>query len=354
MDRELLRSLPKALLHDHLDGGLRVDTVLDLADELGYRGLPCTDAAGLTAWFDQGESGSLARYLEAFAHTVAVMQTAPALERVAYEAAVDLAADGVVYAELRYAPFLHVARGLSPEAVVEAVQAGLDRAHQESGIVTGTIVVALRHLRDSEDVARLGARFAGAGVIGFDLAGPELGNPADEHVTACRYARENGLGLTIHAGEADGPHSIWRARARCGAQRLGHGVRIIEDATVEDGEIVALGGVARVVLDHRVPLELCPTSNVDTGVCPDVARHPLGMLHRAGFALTLNTDNRLMSAVSLTDEFANAVEHHAFGPCDLEDVTVRAIEAGFGDWPARRGLIEKIVRPAYRAAREGT
>ncbi len=348
MDRTTLQRLPKALLHDHLDGGLRVETVLELADEIGYPDLPASEPDALADWFHQGQAGSLARYLEAFGHVVAVMQTESALERVAYEAGVDLAADGVVYAELRYAPTQHLDRGLAPEAVVTAVEAGLARARRETGIATATILCALRHLTDSERVARLAAHFAGEAVAGFDLAGPELGYPADGHLVACRIARESGLGLTLHAGEADGPESIWRARARCGAQRLGHGVRVVEDTTRSDGEVVALGPLARMVRDQRIPLELCPTSNIDTGVAPDHAHHPLGALHRAGFAVTLNTDDRLMSAVSLSDEFAHAVEDHGFDAAALEEVTVRAVEAGFGHWPTRRRLIEDVIRPAYR------
>jgi adenosine deaminase len=348
MDRTTLHQLPKALLHDHLDGGLRVDTVLELADEIGYTDLPASDPAALAEWFHQGESGSLAQYLEAFGHVVAVMQTESALERVAYEAGVDLAADGVVYAELRYAPTQHVEGGLTPDAVVAAVEAGLDRARRDTGIVTATILCALRHLSDSEEVARLAARFAGGSVAGFDLAGPELGFPPDDHLVACRIARDAGLGLTLHAGEADGPESVWRARARCGAHRIGHGVRVIEDATIVDGEVAGLGAVARMVRDQRIPLEVCPTSNIDTGIASDLAHHPLGMLYRAGFAVTLNTDDRLMSAVSLTDEFAHAVQLHGFDAAALEEVTVRAVEVGFADWPTRRSLIEDVIRPAYR------
>jgi len=347
MERSTLAALPKAVLHDHLDGGLRPATILDLADAAGYEGLPAGDERGLTTWFHQGDSGSLATYLAAFDQTVAVMQSAAALERVAYECLQDLAADGVVYAEIRFAPSLHIAAGLRREEVIEAVLEGIRRSAADHGVVCGVIVDALRHQTDSVEVARLAVRYADDGVVAFDLSGPELGYPPDAHLAACRLIREAGLGLTLHAGEADGPQSVWRAYGRCHAQRIGHGVRIVEDTVVRDGEIVALGGLARTIRDQRVPLEICPTSNLHTGVVAQAADHPLGALHRAGFTVTLNTDNRLMSGTSMTDEFLLAVTHQGFALADLETVTRNALEAGFGDRSRRLRLVDEVVRPAY-------
>jgi adenosine deaminase len=349
MERARVAQLPKVVLHDHLDGGLRPETLLDLADAAGYDDLPGQDAAEVAAWMEQGTSGSLERYLEAFRHTVAVMQTPDAMARVAYEALEDLAADGVVYAELRFAPSLNTRDGMTLEEVLEAALDGMRRAERDHGIAWGLIVDALRHERQADPIARAAIRFFHAGVVGFDLAGPELGHPPDEHLAECRLVREAGLGLTLHAGEADGPQSIWRAFGRCHAQRIGHGVRIVEDTVVRNGEIVRLGGLARTLRDLRVPLELCPTSNVHTGVASSLATHPVGMLHRAGFTVTLNTDNRLISRVTMTDEYHHAVVDHGFGAADLEQVTVNALEAGFGDWDRRRALIRDVVRPAYAA-----
>jgi adenosine deaminase len=345
-----LRSLPKAVLHDHLDGGLRPLTVLELADETGYRDLPASDAAGLANWFHQEDAGHLLQYLEAFVHTIGVTQTPAALERVAYECAVDLAGDGVVYAEVRFGPSLHTRQGMTREDAVEAVLAGFDRGRGDTGIVTGVIVTAMRDDDDSLEVARAGIRFGDAGVVAFDIAGPELGHPADEHLPACRLARESGLGLTIHAGEHDGPRSVWRAAARCGAQRIGHGARLIEDCKVANGEIVELGRLATMVRDQRIPLELCITSNLHTGSASTAAEHPLGPLHRAGFRVTLNTDNRLMSGISLSDEFALAYGEIGLSVAELGRVTEATLEAGFGDWSERARLIRDVVRPAYASA----
>jgi adenosine deaminase len=353
MDRDLLASLPKAVLHDHLDGGVRVGTVVDLAAEQGYAALPATDVEELRAWFHQGGSGSLEAYLASFVHTVGVMQTPAALTRVAYEAVVDLAADGVVYAESRFAPLLHTSGGMTTDEVMAAVVDGIGRGTADTGITVGLIVASMRDRPDSDAVADLAVAWMDRGVVAFDLVGPEAGYPPDDHLAACRRARERNLGLTIHAGESDGPNSVWRAVARCGAERIGHGVRIVEDTTVEDGDIVAVGRVAAMVRDHRVPLEVCISSNLHTGAFPTAAAHPIGMLHRAGFTVTLNTDNRLMSGVSLSDEFALAVEHHGFGPADLLEITENALRAGFGDWPERKRLLEEVVRPAYRAAGAG-
>ncbi len=342
-----LRALPKAVLHDHLDGGVRLDTVIELAAASGYE-LPSTDPDTLDDWFHQTESGSLERYLESFEHTIGVMQSAEALERVALEAVVDHAADGVVYAEIRFGPMLHTTEGLSPDDAVAAVCRGLAAGERETGVIARAICTALRTEDGSEQVAELAAAWRGRGVVGFDIAGVEAGYPADDHTAACRSAREAGVGLTVHAGEGDGPNSIWRALARCGAQRIGHGVRVIEDAVVTDGEITELGRLAAYVRDHRVPLEVSVVSNLDTAMYADETAHPLGALHRAGFVVTLNTDNRLMSRTSMLTEFELAARAHGFGAADFAAVTEAAIRAGFADWPTRRRLIEDVVRPAYR------
>lgn len=321
-------SLPKVLLHDHLDGGLRPTTILELAAEVGYDGLPADTPEGLEEWFDQGTSGSLPRYLEAFTHTIAVLQTAPAIERVAYECGIDLHADGVVYFESRYAPSLSTAGGLSRREVLAAMAAGFRRAELETGVQWGIIVDAMRQDTDSVEVARVAIDARDLGVVGFDLAGPEAGFPADDHLEACRMIREANMGLTIHAGEADGPESMWRAIQRCGAHRAGHGFRIIEDCMVEDGRIVALGPLATYVRDFKVPLEVSPYSNTHTAGI-EMASHPIRLLHDAGFNVTVNTDNRLMSRTSMTKEMTALHEELGFTQRDLERLTMRALKAAF-------------------------
>ena len=346
----LFTELPKVLLHEHLDGGLRIDTVRDLAADLNYDELPGSDPQELAAWFDQGRSGSLERYLESFRHTTALMQTMPAIERIAYESVVDLAADGVVYAEIRFAPSLCTVAGLDGRRVVEAALSGLRLGRSETGLETGLILVAMRTGNDSLDVARLATSLEQQGVVGFDLAGAERGFPADQHLPACRHVREASMALTIHAGEADGPDSIWRALQRCGAHRIGHGVHLVDDCRMEDGEIVALGKLASYVRDHQVPLEICVTSNLHTGDYPDPADHPVGALYRAGFAVTLNTDNRLMSRTSMSQEFALVAEHHGFSVRDLRQVTETAMMAAFCSLPAKERLLTERIRPGYEMA----
>lgn len=348
-----LTYLPKAVLHEHLDGGLRVETVLDLAASQGYSALPEDDPVALAGWFDQGGSGSLERYLAAFEHTVGVMQSAEALERVAYECVIDLAADNTVYAEIRFGPSLHTAAGLAREDVIEAVLAGLARGRAETGMSVWLIADALRQETDSADVARAAARFVGEGMVGFDLSGPEAGYPADLHLEACRIAKEAGLALTIHAGEGDGLHSIWLALDRCHAQRLGHGVRIIDDTTVVEGQITELGPLARQVRDWRIPLEVCPTSNLHTGMYSDAASHPLRSLFDAGFRITLNTDNRLMSGITLTSEYGFAHAEQGFSLAELGEIAADTIRSGFGSWSERKRLIDDVVVPAYRAVSGG-
>ena len=345
-----IQSLPKAVLHDHLDGGLRVATILELADEYGYTDLPADDVNTLTDWFDQGRSGSLERYLEAFEHTVAVMCTETAIQRTAYEAGADLAAQGVVYAEIRFGPSLHMIHDLSREAAIEAVLDGLAAAQRETGIVLCGIAAALRHDTDSEEVVRAAIPYLDRGLVAFDLAGPEAGFPADDHLAACQLARDAGLGLTIHAGEADSAASIWRAVARCGATRIGHGVQIADETNFNGQTLTELAPLARRIRDHRIPLEVAITSNLNTSAFPSAPEHPFGALYRSGFNVSINTDNRLMSGITLTDEYELAAATFGLGPDDLSAITVNALEAGFGDWPTRRRLIDDVVRPAYARA----
>lgn len=338
MDRAHLQQLPKIELHNHLDGGLRAGTVLELARDIGYTGLPAHDEEELAAWFYRGGVGSLEEYLAGFEHTIAVMQTRPALERVAYEAGLDLHADGVIYAEVRFAPVLNTRLGMQREEIIEAALAGLARAQSETGIVVNLIVDAMRNMPDSERDVRAAIKYVGNGVVGFDLAGPEAGYPAGAHRAACELAREHGLRITIHAGEAAGPESIAEALAVCGAERIGHGIRIIEDIDSETG---VMGPVATTVYANRIPLEVCPTSNLHT-LDIEADDHPLGQLVRAGFNVTLSTDNRLMSNVTLTDEFLFGVSHHGLDLSDLHQISVNSAEAAFTDESVKERLLDRV------------
>lgn len=343
-------TLPSVLLHDHLDGGLRPATILDIADTTGYRDLPADEPEALGAWFDQSESGSLERYLESFQHTIGVMQDAGSLERVAHEAAEDLAADGVVYAEIRFCPWLHTAEGLAPRTVVEAVASGL--ANSGTGLEWALIIDALRHEDHSMEMAEIAVASRHLGVVAFDLAGPEAGNPPRRHLAACRHIRESGLRLTIHAGEAagdNGPAYIAEAMDVCGAERIGHGVELIRDCVVEEGEIVKVGPVAARIRDRQIALEMCPASNLATGAM-QAHEHPIGALHRAGFNVTISTDNRLMSSTSMPDEFDFVTEHHGFGVDDLARVTRRSLAAAFCSHETKVRLWEERIAPAYREA----
>jgi adenosine deaminase len=352
---ETVRAVPKVLLHDHLDGGVQPATVLELADEAGYEGLPTADAAALGRWFHAAaDSGSLERYLETFVHTVGVMQTRDALVRVAAECARDLASDGVVYAEVRFAPELHVERGLSLEQVVEAVLEGFRHgstvaARAGHRIRIGTLLTAMRHAARSMEIAELAVRYRDVGVVGFDIAGAEAGFPPTRHLDAFEYLQRENFHFTIHAGEAFGLPSIWQAIQWCGADRLGHGVRIIDDITVhEDGEI-RLGRLAAYVRDTRIPLEMCPTSNVQTGAAKSIAEHPIGLLRRLSFRVTVNTDNRLMSDSSMSSEMLALVEAFGYGWSDLQWLTVNAMKSSFLPFDERLALINDVIKPGYAA-----
>jgi adenosine deaminase len=356
---------PKVLLHDHLDGGLRPATVIDLARETGYGGvLPTEDPAALANWFhDSADSGSLERYLETFAHTVGVMQTRDSLCRVAAECAEDLAADGVVYAEVRFAPELHVEHGLSLEQVVEAVLDGFREgssaaAAQGRRIRIGALLTAMRHAARSMEIAELAVHYREVGVAGFDIAGAEAGYPPTRHLDAFEYLQRENFHFTIHAGEAFGLPSIWQAIQWCGADRLGHGVRIIDDITVppeseggRDVSAVRLGRLAAYVRDKRIPLEMCPTSNVQTGAAKSIAEHPIGLLRRLYFRVTVNTDNRLMSDCTMTSELLALVEAFGYDWADLQWLTVNAMKSAFLPFDQRLALINDVIKPGYAALR---
>jgi adenosine deaminase len=354
VSRELLTRAPKVLLHDHLDGGLRPQTILELADEVGHA-LPAQDAEGLRRWFEESaDSGSLERYLETFEHTVAVMQTQEHLRRVARECVLDLAEDGVVYAEVRYAPEQHLAEGLSLEQVVGAVRDGFvegqDQARRDGRpIVVRQLLTAMRHQARSREIAELTVAYRDQGVVGFDIAGAEAGYPPTRHLDAFEYLQRENAHFTIHAGEAFGLPSIWEAIQWCGADRLGHGVRIVDDITVDDDGVAHLGRLAAYVRDKRIPLEMAPASNVQTGAATSIAEHPIGLLTRLRFRVTVNTDNRLMSGTSMTSEMAALVE--AFG-YDLERLrwfTINAMKSAFLPFDERLAIIDQIIKPGYAA-----
>jgi adenosine deaminase len=346
---EEIRLAPKVLLHDHLDGGLRPATIIELADAVGHP-LPSTDAGGLGRWFAQAaDSGSLERYLETFAHTVAVTQTAEALHRVAAECALDLAADGVVYAEVRFAPEQHLERDLTLPEVVEAVLAGFAEGSREAAVAgtpirVGTLLTAMRHAARSMEIAELAVRYRDKGVVGFDIAGAEAGYPPTRHLDAFEYLQRENFHFTIHAGEAFGLPSIWQAIQWCGADRLGHGVRIIDDIDASSGR---LGRLAAYVRDKRIPLELCPSSNVQTGAVPSISEHPIGLLRDLRFRVTVNTDNRLMSRTSMTREMTLLVDAFGYGWAELQWFTVNAMKSAFIPFDERLALINEVIKPAY-------
>ncbi|WP_318208840.1 adenosine deaminase [Streptomyces sp. SJL17-1] len=348
-----IRRAPKVLLHDHLDGGLRPGTIIELAREQGYQQLPETEPDKLGIWFrEAADSGSLERYLETFAHTCAVMQTRDALFRVAAECAVDLAEDGVVYAEVRYAPEQHLEAGLTLEEVVEAVNEGFregERQARANGhrIRVGALLTAMRHAARALEIAELANRYRDTGVVGFDIAGAEAGYPPTRHLDAFEYLKRENNHFTIHAGEAFGLPSIWQALQWCGADRLGHGVRIIDDIEVADDGSVTLGRLAAYVRDKRIPLEMCPSSNLQTGAAASFAEHPIGLLRRLHFRATVNTDNRLMSGTSMSREFELLTEAFDYTLDDMQWFTVNAMKSAFIPFDERLAMINEVIKPGY-------
>jgi len=349
---EQIKRLPKALLHDHLDGGLRPETIIELANEIGYQALPTQDPAKLADWFEEScNSGSLVRYLETFEHTIAVMQTRHAIIRVARECALDLARDGVVYAEVRGAPELFTEKGLTLDEIIEATSEGYrlgiqDAATEGFKIRVESLLCALRQNNQAQEVAEKVVKYRDLGVVGFDIAGPEDGFPPTNQIDTFNYLRQEDAHFTIHAGEAYGLPSIWQAIQMCGAERLGHGVRIIEDIDFS-GATPKLGRLASYVRDRRIPLELCPTSNLQTGAAKNIASHPIGALAKLRFRVTLNTDNRLMSRTSMTHEMSEVVKAFDWNFQDLQRVTINALKSSFIPFEERLAIIEEVVKPGY-------
>tara|TARA_B100000579_G_scaffold195613_1_gene159892 strand:- start:1357 stop:2448 length:1092 start_codon:yes stop_codon:yes gene_type:complete len=346
---DLVARGPKVLLHDHLDGGLRPSTVIDLADISGYKELPSSNVEKLSEWFHEGANRrDLNLYLETFAHTVGVMQDEYSCHRVAKECAEDLAEDGCVYAEIRFAPSLFTTQKLSIHEVIEAVLSGFSEGSSGTNLTLRTIITAMRTSNDSKTIAEAAVDFRDKGVVGFDIAGREAGYPPTDHLEAFQLLQRENFHFTIHAGEAFGLPSIWEAVQYCGAERLGHGVRIIDDIELDSSGDYILGSLASFIRDRRIPLELCPTSNIHTGAVQSLEEHPIGLLKELGFRVTVNTDNRLMSNVSMTSELLSL--NKAFG-WDLDDfswLTVNAMKSAFLPFDERIHLIEKVIKPGWK------
>ena len=354
LDLDVLRRLPKVLLHEHLDGGLRPETVLELADRAGYEGLPVKEPRRLGEWFFAGATrGSLPLYLEGFRHTIAVLQTASALERVAYEFMEDMARDGVVYAEVRFAPLFHTAGELGLDAVMLAVLRGLRRGREDFGVDFGLIVCAMRNEPEhlSVQLVELALGYREEGCVGFDLAGEEAGHPAKTHVRAFQLAKRENFTITIHAGESFGPESIWQALQYCGAHRIGHGTRLVEDFVIYDNKIIKLGTLAQYVLDQRIPLEVCLSSNVHTGATASLAEHPFPLFLEKGFRVTLNTDNRLMSHTTMSEEYALAVQQFGCGLDTLERLSINGMKSAFAHYDERCRIIFERIKTGFGTLR---
>ena len=343
-----IKRVPKALLHDHLDGGLRPQTIIDIAEKIGYKKLPTHDPVELGKWFEEScNSGSLVRYLETFSHTIAVMQTQESIIQVARECAIDLANDGVVYAEVRGAPERLLENGLTLEEVVQATIEGYklgeaDAKAEGFNIRVESLICGMRHDKNSQASAELVPKYLNKGVVGFDIAGPEDGFPPTNQLDSFKYLQSHNCHYTIHAGEAAGLESIKAAVEICGAQRIGHGVRITED--ISNGSV---GPTATIVRDKKIALEMCPSSNIQTGAAKSLAAHPIDELEKLGFAVTINTDNRLMSGTSMSKEVSLIVETFGWDFEKLEKATITAMNSAFISESERGEIIEKIIKPGY-------
>jgi adenosine deaminase len=347
----MIKRLPKVELHDHLDGGVRPATIVELAREHGIE-LPTQDPEELARWFHRGaDRKNLAMYLEGFGTVLSVMQTEEALERIAFETMEDRAADNVVYAEIRFAPVLHLRGGMNLEAVVRAVLQGLEQGKKKTGVEYGLILSAMRDQTVSLETAELAVSFREKGVVGFDLAGDEYGHPPKKHLDAFEFIRRMNFNITIHAGEAFGMESIWQAIQICGAHRIGHATRLTEDMSVHGTRIEKMGSLAHFVRDKRIPLEMCLSSNVHTGAAATLDDHPFPVYFRNNFRVTLSTDNRLMSNTTMCREMHLAVTHYNLTLEDLEKMTINAMKSAFIHHDERIKIIYDILKPGYAQVR---
>lgn len=351
---EIVKNVPKVLLHDHLDGGLRPSTIIELAKELKYSKLPTSDPGELAEWFHRGANkGNLVEYLQGFEHTCAVMQTKEALFRISYEMMEDMYKDGVCYVETRFAPVFHTQKGLYHEDIIQAVLQGLENGKQDFGVGYGLILCGMRNMKNTLEIAELAVNFRNQGVVGFDLAGEEGGYPPKKHLDAFQYIKQKNFNITIHAGEAFGKDSIWQAIQICGALRIGHATRLVEDMVFDkDGNIVALGELAQYVLDTRLPLELCLLSNVHTGAVDKLENHPFIKYYKEKFRVFLNTDDRLMSDTTLTKEYLTAIEMFGLNLDDVEKLNINAMKSSFSPYKTRLHYIYNVIKPGYQKMRE--
>lgn len=351
---DIIKAVPKVLLHDHLDGGLRPETIIELAKDLRYTKLPTKDAGELAEWFHRGANkGNLVEYLQGFEHTTAVMQTKEALERVAYEMMEDMKNDNVCYVETRFAPVFHTSKGLYHEDIASAVLDGLERGRKDFGVGYGLILCGMRNMKNTLEIAELAVNFRNKGVIGFDLAGEEGGYPPKKHIDAFQFIQRANFNITIHAGEAFGKESIWQAIQWCGAHRIGHATHLIEDFTLDkDGNVVGFGDLAQYVLDKRIPLEICLLSNVHTGAVDKIENHPFGLLFKEKFRVTLNTDDRLMSDTTMTKEFLVAIDIFNLNLEDLEKITINSMKSAFIQYKERLHFIYDVIKPGYQKMKD--
>lgn len=352
--KEIIRTVPKVLLHDHLDGGLRPATIIELAKEIGYKKLPTSDPEELAEWFYQGANqGSLPLFLQGFEHTCAVMQTKEALKRTAYETLADMKNDGVCYVEIRFAPVFHTSKGLHMDDVVSSVLEGLEEGQRDFKVGYGLILCGMRNMKNTLEIAELAVNYRNQGVVGFDLAGEEGGYPPKKHIDAFQFIQRANFNITIHAGEAFGKESIWQAIQWCGAHRIGHATRLTEDISFnQNGEVIKLGELAQYILDKRIPLEICLLSNVHTGAIDKLENHPFIKLYKEKFRVFLNTDDRLMSDTTLTNEYITAIEHFGINLDDVEKLNINAMKSSFLPHKERLKYIYDVIKPGYQSMRE--
>jgi adenosine deaminase len=354
LSKELIKRVPKVLLHDHLDGGLRPRTIVDLAREQDFK-LPHNDPEKLALWFYGGaKRGSLTEYLKGFKITTGVMQTEESLYRVAFEMMEDMKDDGVAYVETRFSPLYHTVKGLTYDQVTESVLRGLRDGSRAFGVQFGLIICAMRNLppAGSLKMAECAVRYREQGVVGFDLAGDEIGYPPKDHLDAFYYIHRNNFYITIHSGEAFGKESIWQALQYCGTHRIGHGMHLKDDLMARNNEIIEMGTLSQYVLDRRIPLEVCLSSNLHTAAIPNLRYHPFLLFYRNGFRVTLNTDNRLMSRTTLTDEFDIAVKEYNINLADIEKLTLNAMKSAFIPFPERLDLIYNSIKKGFSEIKE--